>query len=402
MNDVAKLRQKFDCLSCVFTEASLRLWCATEAQAIGYGGVAAVHKATGVSRITISKGLKELDKKPSLKNGKQRRSGGGRKKLTSKDSSIMRDLERLVDPATIGDPEKALLWSSKSTVNLTAELNILGHKVSQRTVYNLLSTKGYSLKANRKTKEGTKDNPDRDAQFNFINKKVADFQENKNPVLSVDTKKKENIGLFKNNGRQWHKKNHVTDVNVYDFVDKKLGKAAPYGVYDIANNVGWVSVGISSDTAEFAVESIRNWYNEMGKEVYASSKAIMITADCGGSNGNRVRLWKYELQKLANELNKEITVCHLPPGTSKWNKIEHRMFSQISQNWKARPLIDLKTIVELIGNTKTTTGLKIKAKVDNKIYQKGRKVSKIQFKSINLLPMTFHGEWNYTIKPNVV
>lgn len=401
MKNVEILSRKFTNLKDILNERSLRRWCATEAESIGRGGIAVVHKATGMSRMTISKGLKELDSPLTLKKGRQRRNGGGRKKLTQKDSSLIQDLEYLVDPATRGDPEKALLWSSKSSYHLTVELNKIGHKASQRSVYNYLIEKGYSLRVNRKTKEGAKDNPDRDKQFNFINEKVIEFQAERNPVLSVDTKKKENIGLFKNSGREWHKKGESTDVKVYDFVDKKLGKASPYGVFDVTNNTGWVSVGISSDTAEFAVESIRNWWNEMGKDIYKNSTHIMITADCGGSNGNRVKLWKYELQKLANELNKSITVCHLPPGTSKWNKIEHRMFSQISHNWRAKPLIDLKTIVELIGNTKTTTGLKIKAKIDNKTYQKGRKVPKKEFSSINLLPMKFHGEWNYTISPKI-
>jgi hypothetical protein len=400
MYTMESVSKKYTHLKGVLNERSLRVWCATEAECIGRGGVSLVHKATGASRVTISKGLKELHSEESLEPGRLRKKGGGRKKLTTKEPGLLESLKQIISPVTRGDPERPLLWSSKSTQKLSIELNEQGYQICQRSVYNLLLDQDYSLKGNRKTKEGTKNNPDRDAQFNYINKKVLEFQAEKLPVLSVDTKKKENIGNFKNNGREWHSSGNNTDVNVYDFVDEKLGKVAPYGVYDVTKNVGWVSVGISSDTAEFAVESVRNWWHEMGKDIYQNAKAIMITADCGGSNGNRVRLWKYELQKLANELRKSITVCHLPPGTSKWNKIEHRMFCHITMNWRARPLVDLQTVVELIGNTKTDTGLTIKTKIDNKTYDKGRKISKPEFESIKLSPMEFHGEWNYTISPN--
>ena len=401
--DVSKLQiisQKYISLHAVLDERALRLWCASEARALGYGGKELVHKATGVSRPTIDKGFKELDKPVLLENGRVRRNGGGRKKLTDKDPLLMAALDALIEPATRGDPLNPLRWSSKSTIKLAKELQAQGHTVTQRTVHRLLVAQKYSMKSNRKTNEGAKENPDRDQQFQFINQKTMSFQMNKCPVLSVDTKKKENIGEFKNNGKEWSKKGEHVDVNVYDFIDKELGKAAPYGVYDVTKNTGWVSVGISSDTAEFAVESIRQWWYEMGQEIYKNAPDIMITADCGGSNGYRVRLWKYELQQLANELGKAITVCHFPPGTSKWNKIEHKMFCQISQNWRATPLVNLQTIVELIGNTTTTTGLIIKTKVDEKEYMKGIKISDSKFASINLERMKFHGEWNYTIRPN--
>ncbi|MBN2603418.1 MAG: ISAzo13 family transposase [Candidatus Thermoplasmatota archaeon] len=401
-NDITAklLAQKYIDLHSVLNEKALRLWSASEARALGYGGILQVHKVTGISRPTIIKGLKELNNKENISGDRVRRKGGGRKKLTDKDSTLLADLDSLIEPATRGDPESPLRWSSKSTIKLAKELREQGHNVTQRTVHRLLSAQKYSMKSNRKSNEGGKSNPDRDEQFNFINSKVIEFQSKKFPVISVDTKKKENIGGFKNNGKEWSKKGRHTEVNVYDFIDKKLGKAAPYGVYDVTDNVGWVSVGISSDTAEFAVESIRSWWHEMGIKSYKNATNIMITADCGGSNGYRVRLWKYELQKLANEIGKSITVCHFPPGTSKWNKIEHRMFCHITENWRAKPLVDLETIIELIGHTTTQTGLKIMTKVDNKTYKKGRKISDEEFKLVNIEPMKFHGEWNYTVKPN--
>lgn len=396
----SKIRERFEALRCVLDERSLRLWCAAEAKSFGRGGSVIVHKATGISRPTIFKGMSELSGSLPLSSGRIRQPGGGRKKLTEKDPSLLSNLDKLIEPVTRGDPENPLRWSSKSTTKLADELRGMGHNITQQTVHSLLKSQKYSMKSNRKTNEGAREHPDRDAQFNFINEQTKEFQARKSPVLSVDTKKKENIGNFKNNGKEWERQGHHTDVNIYDFIDKRLGKAAPYGVYDVTDNVGWVSVGISSDTAEFAVQSIRNWWYEMGKDTYSEASDIMITADCGGSNGNRVRLWKYELQKLANELGKNITVCHFPSGTSKWNKIEHRMFSQITQNWRAKPLIDLKTIVELIGNTTTKTGLKIKTKIDEKNYEKGRKISNEAFNTIDIKPMNFHGEWNYTIQPN--
>lgn len=374
---------------------------ATEAKVLGRGGKAAVCHATGISWPTITKGCKELDSESlSSMPGRIRRSGGGRKKIVQKDQTLLQDLDALIDPETRGDPETTLRWSSKSTIKLAHELQNKGHVITQRSVHRLLVQQKYSMKSNRKRHEGSKDHPDRDKQFQKINNIAKEFQSNNCPVLSVDAKKKENIGLYKNSGREWSPNGQYTDVNVYDFVDKVQGKAAPYGVYDIGANVGWVSIGISSDTAEFAVESIRQWWQEMGNEIYKNAPELMITADCGGSKGNRVRLWKFELQELANELNKSITVCHLPPGTSKWNKIEHRLFSYISQNWRGRPLTDLQTVVELIGNTKTSTGLVVKTKIDKKVYKKGRKISGDQFKTINIIQSGFHPEWNYTIKPN--
>jgi hypothetical protein len=395
------IAQKYISLRDVLNERALRLWCASEARVLGFGGKELVHKATGVSRPTITKGLKELDAPLLLQREQIRCKGGGRKKLIDKDPFLLSDLDSLIEPATRGDPLNPLRWTSKSTTKLANELQAQGHSVTQRTVHRLLVAQKYSMKSNRKTNEGAKDNPDRDQQFQFINEKTRAFQANQCPVLSVDTKKKENIGEFKNNGKEWSQKGEHIDVNVYDFIDKKLGKAAPYGVYDVTENTGWVSVGISSDTAEFAVESIRRWWYEMGKKIYKNATDIMITADCGGSNGYRVRLWKYELQQLANEIGKAITVCHFPPGTSKWNKIEHKMFCQISQNWRATPLVSLQTIVELIGNTTTTTGLIIKAKIDKKEYLKGRKISDDEFASINIELIDFHGEWNYTIRPRL-
>jgi len=395
------LGQKYISLHSILNERALRLWCASEARALGHGGIIKVHKATGVSRPTIIKGLRELDSPSNLSKDEARLKGGGRKKLTDKDPSLLIALDKLIEPVTRGDPECSLRWSSKSTSKLANELCEQGYNITQRTVHRLLVVQKYSMKSNRKTNEGTKENPDRDLQFKFINDKAKELQAKQCPVLSVDTKKKENIGEFKNNGKEWSRKGKHTDVNTHDFIDKELGKAAPYGVYDIASNKGWVSVGISSDTAEFAVNSIRTWWLEMGKDIYNNATDIMITADCGGSNGYRVRLWKYELQKLANELGKTINVCHFPPGTSKWNKIEHRMFCKISENWRARPLTDLQTIIELIGNTTTTTGLKIRVKIDTNTYEIGRKISDEDFKLINLEPMEFHGEWNYAIRPFV-
>jgi hypothetical protein len=397
---VSVIQEKFKHMNPFLNERSKRLWCATEAKALGRGGKAIVHRATGVSWPTITKGLGELEEPEGLDVHHIRHKGGGRKKIREKDKTLLHDLDCLIEPATRGDPGTPLRWSSKSTPKLTEELRNQGHKVSQKTVYRLLDEQDYSLKSNRKRLEGSKGNPDRDAQFNLINETAKKFQAKACPVLSVDAKKKENIGLFKNNGREWSKKGQHTDVKVYDFLDKKKGKAAPYGVYDVGENKAWVSVGISSDTAEFAVESIRTWWTEMGKDLYANADEILITADCGGSNGNRVRLWKYELQLLANELNKSITVCHFPPGTSKWNKIEHRLFCQITQNWRGRPLVDLQTIVELIGNTSTKTGLTVKTKVDPKTYKKGRKISKKLFETINLKTLPFHPEWNYSLSPN--
>jgi hypothetical protein len=396
---IKRIRKKFNSLQPFLNERSIRMWCAAETRDLGYGGKTLVHRATGVSRPTIDKGLKELDLPCVTESQRIRRAGGGRKKITEKDPTLLKDLDDLIDPQTRGDPETSLRWSSKSTLKLSQELQEKGHKITQRSVHRLLTQQKYSMKSNRKRHEGG-NHPDRDQQFQNINEAAKQFQAMQCPVLSVDAKKKENIGNYKNQGKEWSAKGEHTDVNVYDFINPEKGKAAPYGVYDIGANAGWVSVGISSDTAEFAVESIRQWWYEMGNAIYKDATKLMITADCGGSNGYRVRLWKYELQQLANELNKSISVCHFPPGTSKWNKIEHRLFSYISQNWRARPLVDLQTVVELIGNTKTKTGLTVKTKVDSRKYEKGKKISDDQFAKINIERSEFHPEWNYTISPN--
>jgi len=398
------IANKYEQISRFLNERTTRLWAAIESQAYGYGGITIVYEATGIATSTIRRGIQELKNYPVnsdvIKDLQIRRKGGGRKTLTEKYPELLTQLNELIEPATRGDPENPLRWSSKSTIKLTHELNNLGYKIDQKTVYNLLDQQDYSMKSNRKSLEGKADHPDRDAQFDFINKQVKRFQKHALPVLSVDTKKKENLGNFKNNGKEWSAKGQHTEVLTHDFPDKELGKVAPHGIYDISKNQGWVSVGVSSDTAEFAVNSIRNWFLQMGATQYPKIKKIMITADCGGSNNYRSRLWKYELQQLVNELKCEVLICHFPPGTSKWNKIEHRLFAQISQNWRGKPLVNLQTIVELIGNTTTTTGLKVKVIVDNKKYEIGRKISDKEFAKINVKKYKFHGEWNYIIRPN--
>jgi len=373
-----RIRAKFLSIKHCLDELGIRTWCAVEAMDLGHGGIRIVHKATQVCCDTISRGIRELRFGNAIPNGRIRVKGGGRKKLATQDQTLLADLDKLIEPATRGDPENPLRWSSKSTPKLAKELCQQGHKVTQRTVYTMLDDQHYSMKSNRKVKEGGHKNPDRDAQFNFINDTAIEFQSKQCPVLSVDAKKKELVGEFKNAGKEWHRQGENTDVQVYDFIDKKLGKAAPYGVYDITNNVGWVSVG---------------------KAVYEKADDIMITADCGGSNGYRIHLWKYELQKLADEINKSITIRHFPPGTSTWNKIEHRMFSQITQNWRGRPLVSIKTIIELIANTTTTTGLQIKVGLDTKTYDIGRKVSDEELAKLRINGAAFHPEWNYTIVP---
>ena len=379
-------------------ERSSRIWAATEANRYGRGGISAVHRATGIDYKTISKGLKELKSEQKVITNKIRAGGGGRKHILDKDPDIGLELDKLIESSTRGDPESLLLWTSKSTYKLAETLSASGHKVSQTSVHKMLIAKGYSLQSNRKKLEGNQ-HPDRDAQFNYINNCAKRFQINNCPVLSIDTKKKESIGNYKNNGKEYCEKGKPISVKTHDFPNKELGKVSPYGIYDIGRNEGWVNVGISSDTAEFAVNSIRTWWYVMGKEIYKNADSIMVTADCGGSNGNRTRLWKWELQKLATELNKTIYVCHFPPGTSKWNKIEHKMFSYISMNWRAKPLISREVVVNLIANTTTKMGLKIQAALDHNTYQTGIKISKSDFDSINIQNDDFHGEWNYTIKP---
>ena len=332
------------------------------------------------------------------RNQRVRSAGGGRKKLIDKDASLLKDLDALVDPTTRGDPMSALRWTCKSTYRLTEELKRQGHRVSQRTVCDLLGQAGFSLQSTRKTREGTQ-HEDRDAQFAYIARLVAEYQDVGDPVISVDTKKKELVGDFKNAGREWQPKGQPEAVRVHDFIDPELGKVAPYGVYDLTANAGWVSVGIDHDTAEFAVESIRRWWKEMGRPTYPGARRLLITADCGGSNGNRVRLWRRELQKLADELRLTIQVCHFPPGTSKWNKIEHRMFCHITANWRGRPLLSRQVIVNLIGSTTTRTGLRIKAEIDENTYAKGIKVSDEELAALAIERDTFHGEWNYRLQP---
>jgi hypothetical protein len=400
----AAVRSKFDLLDPLFDEQSRRLWAAAEAQVLGRSGVSLVARATGLSRTTIHQGLKDLvqlhESKALGRTKRIRAVGGGRKPIDEYDPTLRGDLERLVDPVTRGDPESALRWTCKSTRQLAAALLDQGHVVGRQKVADLLAELGYSLQANRKTKEGSADHPDRDQQFNYINDQAKAFQQRRQPVISVDTKKKELVGEFKNGGQEWQPKGHPELVQGHDFPDPKLGKANPYGVYDQNANVGWVSVGTDHDTSEFAVESIRRWWNKMGRARYPDATELMITADGGGSNGYRVRLWKVALQKFANESGLNISVCHFPPGTSKWNKIEHRMFSHISMNWRGKPLISHEVIVNLIANTTTRSGLTISAELDTNIYPKGIRISDEELETVNLIKAEFHGEWNYAIAQN--
>jgi transposase len=388
---------RFEALNPSLDERSRRLLAAAEAQAVGRGGVSLVSRVTGIARSTIGRGLAELREKTSPGAGRMRRPGGGRKRLIEQDATLCDDLRSLVEPTARGDPEAPLLWTARSLRNLTAALRGMGHEVGHNAVSDLLREFGFSLQSNRKTREGG-DHPDRDAQFNYINELVKAALAAGEPAISVDTKKKELVGDFKNAGREWHPKGEPEEVRVHDFVIPELGRAAPYGVYDIAGNTGWVSVGISHDTACFAVNTIRRWWKTMGCIRYPNAKSLLITADGGGSNGSRVRLWKYELQKLADELGLSITVCHLPPGTSKWNKIEHRLFSFISQNWRGKPLVSHQVIVQLIAATTTRNGLEVRAELDPATYPKGIKIGDAEIASINLARHGFHGEWNYTIQ----
>jgi Rhodopirellula transposase DDE domain len=395
---------KFQKLRSMMNEKLKRRWAACEALALGRGGIAAVAQATGMSRTTIRKGIHEVQELyPDLADRvtpeRVRQPGGGRHPLTEHDPTLKADLGRLVDPVTRGEPTSALLWTSKSTRTLAKELNRLGHAVSYRTVARLLLDLGFSLQANRKTREG-KQHPDRDAQFQYINRQVRRFQRKGQPVVSVDAKKRELVGDFKNGGREWQPKGQPETVRTHDFRDKQLGVAIPYGVYDLTQNDGWVSVGIDHNTAQFAVESIRRWWQHMGSLGYPETSELLITADAGGSNGTRSRLWKLSLQELADELGLKITVCHFPPGTSKWNKIEHRMFCHITQNWRGRPLVSQAVIVNLIGDTTTETGLTINAELDPNSYENGIKVSDEEIATVQLKQHKFHGDWNYSISPN--
>lgn len=395
-----RLRAKYIALSPHLNERSRRIWAATEAMEYGTGGKARVYRVTGIDYKTIRRGCEELEEDDAtrLDTGRIRRKGGGRKPQTVKDTTLKTAIETLVEDTTRGDPESPLKWTVKSTRMIAEALNTPVHRASHSLVARQLIDLDFSLQANRKTHEGG-DHPDRDAQFQFINNKTKTFQASGNPVISVDTKKKENIGNFKNNGTTYRKKGNPEKVNVYDFIDKEKGKVSPYGVYDLAKDRGWVSVGISADTAQFAVNSIRSWWYSMGKQTYPDATELYINADGGGSNGYRVRLWKLELQTLATELNLTIHVSHFPPGTSKWNKIEHRLFSFISKNWQGRPLIDRATVVSLIGGTKTKTGLTVSVRLDEKEYERGIKVSDEALAAVHIERNDFHGEWNYTIHP---
>jgi len=404
MENEVKLKEKYDFILPALNEKQRRMLLVADAKYFGFGGITSVSKASGVTRATIHNGINEINKKTSdaiIHEDRIRKAGAGRQSIVQQYPAIMEDLDNLVSPVTRGDPMSPLRWCCKSLRNLSELLQAQGHHISYRVVGELLKESGYSLQANRKTEEGGK-HPDRNEQFHYINETVKEYIAGHQPVISVDCKKKESIGNYKNSGKEWEPEGNPQKVKVYDFEDKELGKAAPYGVYDLKNNEGWVNVGISSDTAQFAVESIRTWWYNMGQEKYPGATKLLISADGGGSNGSRNRLWKFELQKLAHELNLQIAVCHFPPGTSKWNKIEHRLFSHISMNWRGKPLTSLEVIINLIGGTKTRTGLKVKAVADQKIYQKGLKISKEEFEKIIIERNEFHGEWNYIIHPKSV
>lgn len=401
MVDHAAIRVRFEALDPLLDERGRRRYAAAEAKAAGRGGIAAVSQITGVARSTIGRGLVELRDGEPAEPDRVRRPGGGRKALTSKYPALLDDLRKLVEPSTRGDPQAELLWTAKSLRNLAASLRELGYRIGYNVVGELLHGLGYSLQANRKTREGG-NHPDRDAQFGYINEQVKAALSVGEPAISVDTKKKELVGDFKNGGREWRPKGKPEAVRVHDFLIPELGRASPYGVYDIAENAGWVSVGIDHDTASFAVNAIRRWWQTMGQARYPDATTLLINADGGGSNGARVRLWKIELQKLADELGLSITVCHLPPGTSKWNKIEHRLFSFITQNWRGKPLISHQVIVQLIAATTTKAGLKVHAEIDPNSYPAGVKVKDTELAAVNLNRHDFHGEWNYTIAPKAL
>ena len=400
MDQLSEIKSRYNLIKPFFNEKARRLFLAAEANVIGWGGIEKVSRVTGASSETISKGCKELEEEPEvIESGKIRKQGGGRKKLIDTDPTLLSDLNSLIEPTTRGDPESPLRWTCKSTRKLARELKSMGHNVSHMRVADILHSQGYSLQSNQKVIEGD-NHPDRNAQFIFINNKTKLFTNYDQPVISVDTKKKELVGNFKNGGREFHLKGNPEKVFVHDFKIPALGKVNPYGVYDISRNEGWVSVGTDHDTSAFAVESIRQWWNAMGKMAYPDACKLLITADSGGSNGYRVRLWKIELQKLADESGLEISVSHFPPGTSKWNKIEHRLFSFITQNWRGKPLISHEALVSLIAATTTQKGLHVECRLDEKVYPKGIKISDNELKEINLTSDKFHGEWNYTIKPN--
>jgi transposase len=393
------IESKYRGLSDELSERARRRWAAVEAVSLGHGGISVVSAATGLAHSTIRIGIRELNSGNTPPTGRQRRAGAGRKRVDAVDSGVKAALERLVEPDSRGDPQSPLRWTCKSTRRLAQELTAQGHPVGPTTVRQLLKEAGYSLQANRKTREG-QSHPDRDAQFRYINGRVQEQQRKGQPAVSVDTKKKETLGNLKNPGRTWRPKGKPQEVDTHDFPDPRKGKAVPYGVYDLRHNEGWVNVGISSDTAEFAVASIRCWWKRLGRRRHPQAIRLLITADSGGSNSSRNRLWKVELQKLCDETGLEIEVCHFPPGTSKWNKIEHRLFCHVTRNWQGRPLETYEIVVNLIGSTTTEAGLKVYANLDPSTYQKGRKVSDEEFSKVNIRPSRFHGEWNYVIRPN--
>jgi transposase len=391
--------ERYRALAGELDERRRRLWAGAEALSHGRGGQAAVIRATGLSHETVRRGMREIESGESVEAGRVRRAGGGRKALSERDPTLLAELERLVCDEARGDPESPLLWTAKSVRVLARALRESGHRVSHESVAKYLRALGYSLQSNRKTTEGAS-HPDRDAQFGHINATVKAALGSRQPAVSVDTKKKELIGDFKNAGRQWRPKGEPVEVRTKDFKDKALGKVNPYGVYDIGSDEGWVSVGIDADTAEFAVASIRSWWEHLGRARYPDAQTLTITADCGGSNGNRLRLWKVQLQRLADATGLEISVCHFPPGTSKWNKIEHRLFSFIARNWRGQPLLTRQAVVSLIGATTSSAGLKVYAELDESTYERGVKVSDAELAAVSLAPDEFHGEWNYVIKPH--
>jgi hypothetical protein len=393
------IKQRYEGLAPVLNEQSLRRFVATEAQSYGRGGVSVVSRITGIARSTISRGMKEITENRYWEAGRLRSRGGGRKAKRSEDSTLLSDLKRLVEPATCGDPMGPLLWTSKSLRHLETALEEMDHKACPHVIADCLRELGYSLQANSKTREGS-GHVDRNAQFEYIAEQARSFLAAGEPVVSVDTKKKELVGNFKNSGRELRPKGSPDEVNVHDFIDPELGRAVPYGIYDIADNKGWVSVGSDHDTASFAVHALNRWWTTMGHIRYPKATRLLVTADGGGSNGYRVRLWKVELQGLADTLSIPITVCHLPPGTSKWNKIEHRLFSFITMNWRGKPLRSFRTIVQLIAATTTSAGLTVHAELDQNKYPKGIKISDAKLNSVNLARHNFHGDWNYTISPS--
>jgi len=392
-----KLKEKLSILLPALNEKQKRLLVGAEAISLGYGGIKFLSDMTGMSTNTITRGIREIEA-GNEDDSRIRNKGSGRKKLTSKYPDIKKCIEEIIEPDTRGDPESPLRWTCKSVRNISDFLTEKGYSVSRQSVARILREMEYSLQGNRKTKEG-KDHPDRDKQFRFISKICKRFLKNDHPVISVDTKKKELVGEYKNEGREWHKKGGAIAVNGHDFPDPKTSKAIPYGIYDIGDNSGWVNVGITADTAEFAVSSIRYWWQYVGSRRYSNATKLLICADAGGSNGYRLRLWKKELQRFADARGIEISVCHFPPGTSKWNKIEHRLFSFISINWRGKPLISYQVIINLISSTTTKAGLVVKARLDKKLYTKGKKVLDDEIKNLNVVKNKFHGEWNYTIKP---